>query len=134
MHTLAELIKANGEELAELESLDNGKPIQSAGFDIAATVNHLRYCGPADQDRGRDDPASARDVLCYTLREPVGVCGQIVPWNYPLLMAMWKVALAIAAGCPTVLKPPTDPPRRFGLGRAGARGRLAAGHAQRRHR
>jgi acyl-CoA reductase-like NAD-dependent aldehyde dehydrogenase len=111
MYTLAELIKANGEELAELESLDNGKPVKSAGFDIAATVNHLRYfAGWPTKIEGETIPASARDVLCYTLREPVGVCGQIVPWNYPLLMAMWKVAPALAAGCPTVLKPAEQTP------------------------
>jgi acyl-CoA reductase-like NAD-dependent aldehyde dehydrogenase len=111
MYTLAELIKANGAELAELESLDNGKPVKSAGFDIAATVNHLRYfAGWPTKIEGETIPASARDVLCYTLREPVGVCGQIVPWNYPLLMAMWKVAPALAAGCPTVLKPAEQTP------------------------
>jgi acyl-CoA reductase-like NAD-dependent aldehyde dehydrogenase len=111
MYTLAELIKANGEELAELESLDNGKPVKSAGFDIAATVNHLRYfAGWPTKIEGETIPASARDVLCYTLREPVGVCGQIVPWNYPLLMAIWKVAPALAAGCPTVLKPAEQTP------------------------
>jgi acyl-CoA reductase-like NAD-dependent aldehyde dehydrogenase len=111
MYALAELIKANGEELAELESLDNGKPVKNAGFDIAATVNHLRYfAGWPTKIEGETIPASARDVLCYTLREPVGVCGQIVPWNYPLLMAMWKVAPALAAGCPTVLKPAEQTP------------------------
>jgi aldehyde dehydrogenase (NAD+) len=111
MYGLAELIKANGEQLAELESLDNGKPVASAGGDIAATVNHLRYyAGWPTKIEGETIPVSARDVLCYTLREPVGVCAQIVPWNYPLLMAIWKVAPALAAGCAIVLKPAEQTP------------------------
>jgi acyl-CoA reductase-like NAD-dependent aldehyde dehydrogenase len=111
MNALAELIKANGEELAELESLDNGKPIASAKGDIAATVSHLRYyAGWPTKIEGETIPVSARDVLCYTLREPVGVCAQIVPWNYPLVMAIWKVAPALAAGCSIVLKPAEQTP------------------------
>jgi acyl-CoA reductase-like NAD-dependent aldehyde dehydrogenase len=111
MYKLAELIKANGPELAELESLDNGKPLAHANGDIAASVNHLRYyAGWPTKIEGETIPVSARDVLCYTLREPVGVCGQIVPWNYPLVMAMWKVAPALAAGCPVILKPAEQTP------------------------
>ncbi|MDX6587547.1 MAG: hypothetical protein QOI31_2020 [Solirubrobacterales bacterium] len=111
MNALAELIKANGDELAELESLDNGKPLAMAKGDVAASVNHLRYyAGWPTKIEGQTIPVSARDVLCYTLREPVGVCGQIVPWNFPLLMAMWKVAPALAAGCPIVLKPAEQTP------------------------
>ena len=111
MHRLAELIKEHGDELAELESLDNGKPLAAAKGDIAASVNHLRYyAGWPTKIEGETIPVSARDVLCYTLREPVGVCAQIVPWNYPLLMAMWKVAPALAAGCAIVLKPARQTP------------------------
>jgi len=111
MYQLAELIKRNGDELAELESLDNGKPLGAAKGDIAATVNHLRYyAGWPTKIEGETIPVSARDVLCYTLREPVGVCAQIVPWNYPLLMATWKVAPALAAGCAIVLKPAEQTP------------------------
>src|SRR4051795_11415488 len=111
MYALAELIKANGAELAELESLDNGKPLGAAKGDIAATVNHLRYyAGWPTKIEGETIPVSARDVLCYTVREPVGVCAQIVPWNFPLLMPMWKVAPALAAGCPIVLKPAEQTP------------------------
>jgi acyl-CoA reductase-like NAD-dependent aldehyde dehydrogenase len=111
IHSLAELIKTNGAELAELESLDNGKPLAAAQGDIAATVNHLRYyAGWPTKIEGETIPVSARDVLCYTLREPVGVCAQIVPWNYPLLMAAWKVAPALAAGCSIVLKPAEQTP------------------------
>jgi aldehyde dehydrogenase (NAD+) len=111
MNALAELIKANGAELAELESLDNGKPLAAAKGDMAATVNHLRYyAGWPTKIEGETIPVSARDVLCYTLREPVGVCAQIVPWNYPLLMAAWKVAPALAAGCSILLKPAEQTP------------------------
>jgi acyl-CoA reductase-like NAD-dependent aldehyde dehydrogenase len=111
MNKLAELIKANGAELAELESLDNGKPLAHANGDIAASVNHLRYyAGWPTKIEGETIPVSARDVLCYTLREPVGVCAQIVPWNYPLLMAIWKVSPALAAGCPLILKPAEQTP------------------------
>src|SRR6476659_5847199 len=111
MYGLAELIKANGDQLAELESIDNGKPVASARGEIAATVNHLRYyAGWPTKIEGETIPVSARDVLCYTLREPVGVCAQIVPWNCPLLMAIWKVAPALAAGCAIVLKPAEQTP------------------------
>jgi acyl-CoA reductase-like NAD-dependent aldehyde dehydrogenase len=108
---LAELIKANGEELAELETLDNGKPLAMAGGDVAAAVNHLRYfAGWPTKIEGETIPVSAKDVFCYTRKEPVGVCGQIVPWNFPLLMAVWKIAPALAAGCTTVLKPAEQTP------------------------
>ena len=111
MNSLAELVKANGDELAELESLDNGKPLAAAKGDVAATVNHLRYfAGWPTKIEGETIPVSARDVLCYTVREPVGVCGQIIPWNFPLVMAAWKVAPALAAGCAIVLKPAEQTP------------------------
>jgi acyl-CoA reductase-like NAD-dependent aldehyde dehydrogenase len=111
MYTLAELIKANGDELAELESLDNGKPLAAAKGDIAASVNHLRYyAGWPTKIEGETIPVSGRDLLCYTLREPVGVCAQIVPWNFPLLMAIWKVSPALASGCPLILKPAEQTP------------------------
>ena len=111
MYTLAELIKANLGELAELESLDNGKPLAAAKGDLASSVNHLRYyAGWPTKIEGETIPVSARDLLCYTLREPVGVCAQIVPWNFPLLMAIWKIAPALAAGCSIVLKPAEQTP------------------------
>jgi acyl-CoA reductase-like NAD-dependent aldehyde dehydrogenase len=111
MNALAELIKANGDELAELESLDNGKPLAMAKGDVAATVNHIRYyAGWPTKIEGETIPVSARDVLCYTVREPVGVCGQIIPWNFPLVMAAWKIAPALAAGCPVLLKPAEQTP------------------------
>jgi acyl-CoA reductase-like NAD-dependent aldehyde dehydrogenase len=108
---LAEQIKAHFAELAELESLDNGKPLGYAKGDVGAAVNHLRYySGWPTKIEGRVIPASAPNMLCYTRREPVGVCGQIVPWNFPLLMAAWKIAPALAAGCTVVLKPAEQTP------------------------
>ncbi len=108
---LSDLLKANGDELAELESLDNGKPLGAAKGDVAAAVNHLRYfAGWPTKIEGETIPVSARDVHCYTRREPVGVCGQIIPWNFPLLMAVWKIAPALASGCTTILKPAEQTP------------------------
>jgi acyl-CoA reductase-like NAD-dependent aldehyde dehydrogenase len=111
IHSLAEAVKANLPELAELESLDNGKPLAYAQGDVAAAVTHLRYyAGWPTKIEGETIPISRPDTLCYTLRQPVGVCGQIVPWNFPLLMAAWKIAPALAAGCTVVLKPAEQTP------------------------
>src|SRR3954454_6109051 len=109
---LAQLIDAHADELAQLESLDNGKPVKVArAVDVASTVAHLDYfAGWPTKIEGDVIPVSAKDVLCYTQREPVGVCGQIIPWNFPLLMAAWKVAPALAAGCTIVLKPAEQTP------------------------
>ncbi|HSJ18458.1 MAG TPA: aldehyde dehydrogenase family protein [Solirubrobacterales bacterium] len=111
MYSLAELIKASLPELAELESLDNGKPLPYAKGDVAAAVNHMRYyAGWPTKIEGETIPVSTPDVLCYTRKEPVGVCGQMIPWNFPLLMATWKLAPALAAGCTVVLKPAEQTP------------------------
>ncbi|HEY2632648.1 MAG TPA: aldehyde dehydrogenase family protein [Solirubrobacteraceae bacterium] len=112
MNALADALSANQEEIAQIESLDNGKPVKLAQYvDVAGTVAHLRYfAGWATKIEGSVLPVSAPDMLCYTRREPVGVCGQIVPWNFPLLMASWKVAPALAAGCTIVLKPAEQTP------------------------
>jgi acyl-CoA reductase-like NAD-dependent aldehyde dehydrogenase len=108
---LAEAIKANGAELAELESLDNGKPVSYAKGDMAAAVNHLRYyAGWPTKIEGETIPVGASNTLCYTRKEPVGVCAQIIPWNFPLLMAIWKLAPVLATGCTTVLKPAEQTP------------------------
>ncbi|HEY3019296.1 MAG TPA: aldehyde dehydrogenase family protein [Solirubrobacteraceae bacterium] len=109
---LAGLLDAHGDELAQLESLDNGKPVKFArAVDVAQAVGHLEYfAGWPTKIEGGVIPVSGRDVLCYTQPEPVGVCGQIIPWNFPLLMAVWKVAPALAAGCTTVLKPAEQTP------------------------
>ena len=109
---LADLIEQNGDELAELESLDNGKPVAYAKqIDVALTVAHFRYfAGWATKIEGETIPVSAPNMLCYTRREPVGVCAQIIPWNFPLMMASWKAAPALAAGCTIVLKPAEQTP------------------------
>ncbi len=112
MLALADAIEAHGQELAEIESLDNGKPVGLALYvDVRSAVAHLRYfAGWPTKIEGGVLPVSAPDMLCYTRREAVGVCGQIVPWNFPLLMAAWKIAPALAAGCTSVLKPAEQTP------------------------
>jgi acyl-CoA reductase-like NAD-dependent aldehyde dehydrogenase len=112
LYALAELLEAHRDELAELESLDNGKPLKFArGVDVAQAVAHFAYfAGWPTKIEGDVIPVSQPDVLCYTRREPVGVCAQIIPWNFPLLMAAWKVAPALAAGCTVVLKPAEQTP------------------------
>jgi acyl-CoA reductase-like NAD-dependent aldehyde dehydrogenase len=112
MNALADALEQRQEEIAQIESLDNGKPVKLAQYvDVRGTVAHLRYfAGWATKIEGSVLPVTAPDMLCYTRREPVGVCGQIVPWNFPLLMASWKVAPALAAGCTIVLKPAEQTP------------------------
>jgi acyl-CoA reductase-like NAD-dependent aldehyde dehydrogenase len=112
MNVLADALEQRQEEIAQIESLDNGKPVKLAQYvDVRGTVAHLRYfAGWATKIEGSVLPVTAPDMLCYTRREPVGVCGQIVPWNFPLLMASWKVAPALAAGCTIVLKPAEQTP------------------------
>jgi len=111
---LADLVEKHGEEFAQLESLDNGKPLTIARVaDVPGTVDMFRYmAGWATKIEGNTIPLSAQapKFLAYTVREPVGVVGQIIPWNFPLLMAAWKVAPALAAGCCVVLKPAEQTP------------------------
>ena len=112
MNLLADAIEANQEELAQIESLDNGKPVKLAQYvDVRGTIAHLRYyAGWPTKIEGSVLPVTAPNMLCYTRREAVGVCGQIVPWNFPLMMAAWKIAPALAAGCTIVLKPAEQTP------------------------
>src|ERR1700722_11306080 len=112
MMALADAIEAHEEEIAQIESLDNGKPVKLAQYvDVRGTIAHLRYyAGWPTKIEGNVLPVTAPNVLCYTRREAVGVCGQIVPWNFPLLMAAWKIAPALAAGCTIVLKPAEQTP------------------------
>jgi acyl-CoA reductase-like NAD-dependent aldehyde dehydrogenase len=112
MHALAQAIEDHDQELAELESLDNGKPVGLAKFvDARGAAAHLRYfAGWPTKIEGGVLPVTAPNMLCYTRREPVGVCGQIIPWNFPMLMASWKLGPALAAGCTTVLKPAEQTP------------------------
>jgi acyl-CoA reductase-like NAD-dependent aldehyde dehydrogenase len=109
---LADAVEANADQIAELEALDNGKPVKLARtVDVELAVAHLRYfAGWPTKIEGQVIPVSVPDALCYTHREPVGVCAQIVPWNFPLLIAVWKIAPALAAGCTTVLKPAEQTP------------------------
>ena len=103
---LADLIRRDQDELIELESLDCGKPISAIRRqDLPAVLDTLSYyAGFADKINGQVIPARS-DALTYTLREPVGVVGAIVPWNFPLMIGMWKIAPALASGCTVVLKP-----------------------------
>ncbi|HEY5194783.1 MAG TPA: aldehyde dehydrogenase family protein [Solirubrobacteraceae bacterium] len=112
MGALADAIEAHEEEIAQIESLDNGKPVKLAQYvDVRGTIAHLRYfAGWPTKIEGSVLPVTAPNMLCYTRREAVGVCGQIVPWNFPLLMAAWKIAPALAAGCTIVLKPAEQTP------------------------
>jgi acyl-CoA reductase-like NAD-dependent aldehyde dehydrogenase len=112
MYRLAQLVDEHADELAELETLDNGKPLKFARrVDVASTVAHLEYfAGWPTKIEGDVIPVANTRMLCYTRREPVGVCGQIIPWNFPLLMAAWKLAPALAAGCTVVLKPAEQTP------------------------
>ena len=112
MGALADALEQRQQEIAEIESLDNGKPVKLAQYvDVRGTIAHLRYfAGWSTKIEGSVLPVTAPEMLCYTRREPVGVCGQIVPWNFPLLMAAWKVAPALAAGCTIVLKPAEQTP------------------------
>jgi phenylacetaldehyde dehydrogenase len=111
---LADLIEQHREELAELETLDNGKPlIFSRAGDIPSAANAFRYmAGWATKVEGTTIPISSSRAkyFAYTLREPVGVVGQIIPWNFPLVMAAWKLAPALAVGCTCVLKPAEQTP------------------------
>src|SRR5215467_13692128 len=107
MWRIADLIERDLEELAELESIDNGKPYAVARVaDLPLAVDMFRYMGGwATKITGTTLPLSLPgEYLSYTVREPVGVVGQIIPWNFPLLMAAWKIAPALAAGCTIVLK------------------------------
>ncbi|HEY4682429.1 MAG TPA: aldehyde dehydrogenase family protein [Candidatus Acidoferrales bacterium] len=111
LYKLADLIEANAEELARLETLDNGKPLNdSKNADLPLTVACYRYyAGWADKIQGKTIPI-AGPYFCYTRHEPVGVVGQIIPWNFPLLMQAWKIAPALAAGNTVVLKPAEQTP------------------------
>jgi acyl-CoA reductase-like NAD-dependent aldehyde dehydrogenase len=112
MNRLADLVEAHADELAELESVDNGKPVKLAKLvDVAQTVAWLRhFAGWCERVRGELIPVRQSGMLCYTRKDPVGVCGQIIPWNFPMLMASWKLGPALAAGCTVILKPAEQTP------------------------
>jgi betaine-aldehyde dehydrogenase len=103
---LADLIERDREELAELESLDTGKTVEESRWDMDDIAGIFRYfAGLADKDGGEIIESPIPDSSSALVREPIGVCGQISPWNYPLLQASWKMAPALAAGCTIVMKP-----------------------------
>lgn len=103
---LADLIEKNGEELVMLESVDSGKPVSAVRRqDLPAVIDTLvYYAGMADKINGQVVPART-DALTYTVREPLGVVGAIIPWNFPMMIGMWKFAPALACGCTLVVKP-----------------------------
>ena len=109
---LADLLEQHTEEFAYIESLDNGKPLSIAKVaDVPLSVDMFRYmAGWATKIEGNTIPISAGKYFAYTLREPIGVVGQIIPWNFPLLMAAWKLGPALATGCTIVLKPAEQTP------------------------
>jgi betaine-aldehyde dehydrogenase len=103
---LADLIEANAEGLARLDTLNNGKPLREARFDAADAAGCFRfYAGLATKPQGQTYEVGDPNIVAETVREPIGVCGQIIPWNYPLLMAAWKLAPGLAAGNCCILKP-----------------------------
>ncbi len=112
MNRLADLVEQNADPLAELESLDNGKPVKLARIvDVNQMIAWLRhFAGWTERIHGDVIPVRQPDMHCYTRKEPVGVCGQIIPWNFPMMMAAWKLGPALAAGCTVVLKPAEQTP------------------------
>ena len=111
LYKLADLMEAELDDLAALESLDNGKPIRDAkAADLPLAIDCLRYyAGYADKIHGQTIPVRG-NYFTYTRREPVGVVGQIIPWNFPILMVCWKWGPALAAGCTIVMKPAEQTP------------------------
>ena len=111
MNRLADLIEKHADELAQLEAMDNGKPFAVAkAADVALTVACYRYyAGWADKVQGKTIPING-NYFCYTKHEPVGVVGQIIPWNFPLLMQAWKLGPALATGNTVVMKPAEQTP------------------------
>jgi aldehyde dehydrogenase (NAD+)/betaine-aldehyde dehydrogenase len=110
LHALADALVANRKELAELEARNVGKAISSVKAELHQAVENFRFYASAIASiGGRSNPIGG-SLLFYSLKEPVGVCGQIVPWNYPLMMTTWKLAPALAAGCTIVLKPDSATP------------------------
>jgi phenylacetaldehyde dehydrogenase len=109
---LADLLEKHADEFAELEALDNGKPLSVARTaDVPLAVDLFRYmAGWATKIEGNTIPISVPGTFAYTLMEPVGVVGQIIPWNFPLLMAAWKLGPALTTGCTVVLKPAEQTP------------------------
>jgi aldehyde dehydrogenase (NAD+) len=111
LYKLADLMERDAAYLASLETLDNGKPFNNSyPIDIPFSIKAIRYmAGWADKNHGKTIPIDG-NYLAYTKHEPVGVCGQIIPWNFPLLMFAWKIAPALAMGNTVVIKPAEQTP------------------------
>lgn len=102
---IADLIDANAEKLAMVETLDNGKPIrETTAVDIPLSSDHFRYFAGAIRTEEGQAVMIDKDTLSIILREPIGIVGQVIPWNFPFLMACWKIAPALAAGDCVVIK------------------------------
>ena len=111
MWKLAERLEERKDEIALVETLNNGKPLFESGIDVAMAIQTYEYyAGWATKIEGETIPVSVPYQFNYTLREPIGVVGAIVPWNFPLNLASWKVAPALAAGCTVILKPASETP------------------------
>jgi acyl-CoA reductase-like NAD-dependent aldehyde dehydrogenase len=110
LHALADAIVANRKELAELETRNVGKALSSSKPEVIVAAESFRYMASAiGSIEGGTRPIGG-SILSYTLKEPVGVAAQVVPWNYPIMLAGWKLAPALAAGCTAVLKPDAATP------------------------
>jgi aldehyde dehydrogenase (NAD+) len=110
IHKLADFMERDREQLAALETLDNGKPYGDADFDISCAVDVFRYfAGWADKIHGDTIPTDG-PFMTFTRKEPVGVVGAIIPWNYPILMISWKLGPALTTGCTVILKPAEQTP------------------------
>jgi betaine-aldehyde dehydrogenase len=106
LHAIADRLAARTEEFAALDTLDNGKPLRDSTYDVYDAIDCLRYyAGLINKPSGQTYSVPNPDMHAMVVREPIGVCGQIVPWNYPLLMAIWKLAPCLAAGNTVVFKP-----------------------------
>jgi len=106
LFALANLVDKNAEELVRMDTENNGKPLREARYDAADTAGCFRYyAGLTSKPLGQTYNVGDPNMVCMTVREPIGVCAQIIPWNYPLLMAAWKLAPGLAAGNACILKP-----------------------------
>lgn len=111
LNKIAAIIDENKEHLAMVESMDNGKPIrETLAVDIPMAADHFRYFAGCIQAEEGSANILGKDTLSLILREPIGVVGQIVPWNFPFLMAAWKLAPVLASGCCTVFKTSSTTP------------------------
>jgi acyl-CoA reductase-like NAD-dependent aldehyde dehydrogenase len=110
LHALADALQENRKEVAEIETRNVGKALASVKAELAQAVENFRFYGSAVASIAGRSSTLGGSLLSYTLKEPVGVCAQIVPWNYPLMLATWKLAPALAAGCTVVLKPDAATP------------------------